>query len=117
MSDMADFEVVPPLTLGWRLKMALDMAGISNAQMAEALGVNRATISRWMADRGAPPRRGYIVAWSNETRVGLHWLESGVMPDAGAVNNDCCATPALPTHVPAEWVRRAFLGHSTLVTT
>lgn len=72
-----EYELVPPLTLGWRLKMALDMAGLSNVQMAEALGVSRATISRWMADKGAAPHRAYIKQWSEETHVGLHWLETG----------------------------------------
>lgn len=83
MSDMRENELVPQLTLGWRLKMALNMANLSREQMAEALGVSPATVSRWMADKGAPPRRAFIQAWSNVTHVELHWLESGTMPDVG----------------------------------
>src|SRR5688572_24824731 len=66
---------VPELTLGWRLKMALgDMPA---TDMADALGVSRQTVSRWMADRGAPPRRVYIRAWADLTDTDLTWLLTG----------------------------------------
>lgn len=80
MSDMTDREQVPLLTLGWRLKMALNMADLSREHMADALGVSPATISRWMADKGAPPRRAYVTAWANETRVALEWLLGDQQP-------------------------------------
>lgn len=50
---------VPQLTLGWRLKMALGDMKVQD--MADALGVNRATVGRWMADKGAPPKRAYLL--------------------------------------------------------
>ncbi len=51
---------VPALTLGWRLKMSLGDMAVGD--MAVALGVSRATMSRWMADRGSPPKRAYLCA-------------------------------------------------------
>lgn len=62
-------EGIPPLTLGWRLKMAL--GDMQRGEMAEHLGVDPGTLSRWMADKGAPPRRAYIVQWALVTGVRL----------------------------------------------
>ena len=69
-------ERIPPLTLGWRLKMAL---GDDAAQdMADYLGVSRQTISRWMGDKGAPPKRAYLAQWALRTNVPYRWLVDGV---------------------------------------
>src|SRR5690349_14937165 len=73
--------VPPELTLGWRLKMALDAGGVSALGMANHIGVTRQTVSRWMADKGSPPHRGYLIAWADATGVPLGWLESGKWPD------------------------------------
>lgn len=80
MSTQRD-ERIPPLTLGWRLKMAL--GDMKRDDMADALGVNPATVSRWTADKGAPPKRAYLAQWALITGVDLKWLESGVGPFDG----------------------------------
>ena len=53
--------------------------------MADTLGVNRATIGRWMHDRGAPPKRAYILQWAMATGVSVDWLEHGTVhsPNGG----------------------------------
>lgn len=66
---------IPEVTLGWRLKIAL--GDMSAQEMAESLGVSRQTLSRWMADRGQPPRKAYINQWALLTGVDAAWLESG----------------------------------------
>lgn len=66
---------VPELTLGWRLRMAL--GGMSAGDMADWLGVNRATVSRWMNGHGAPPRRAFIAQWALLTGVDAGWLLTG----------------------------------------
>lgn len=78
MDDMSTqrAERIPKLTLGWRLKMALG-DDYSVQEMADYLGVSRATLSRWMADKGAPPKRAYIAQWSLRTGVDRDWLENG----------------------------------------
>lgn len=58
---------VPELTLGWRLKMAL--GNHSAGAMARELGVTRATVSRWMGDKGAPPKKAYVQQWALITGV------------------------------------------------
>ena len=66
---------VPDLTLGWRLKMAL---GEHKAEwIADQLGVGRQTVSRWMSDRGAAPRRAYLMQWALLTGVDVDWLTTG----------------------------------------
>ena len=65
---------IPPETLGWRLKRALDWGGISSKEMATELDVSEGTISRWSNDVGAPPRSIYLRAWANKCRVPYEWL-------------------------------------------
>lgn len=76
MSTAKD-ERVPELTLGWRLKMALAHGGLHREEMAIHLGVDPGTLSRWMADRGAPPKRAYLQMWALATEVDPDWLEHG----------------------------------------
>lgn len=66
------------LTLGWRLKMAL--GGMKRSEMAEKLGYEDSTLSRWMSDKGRPPRHAVLVAWALATNVSLEWLEKGTGP-------------------------------------
>lgn len=64
---------VPKWTLGWKLKRALDFAGVSAQDMAGELGVHVATVSRWMNDRETP-RRAYVMAWALRTGVPIEWF-------------------------------------------
>ena len=73
MTEQPDGEI-PEWTLGWRLNRALAHAGISAADMAEDLGVSRATVSRWINDHGAPPRVGYVKLWALRCGVSLEWV-------------------------------------------
>ena len=65
---------VPALTLGWRLRMSLEFAGIKADDMAARLGVHRGTVTRWTHEVGAAPRRVYLEKWAAETGVPLGWL-------------------------------------------
>lgn len=71
-------ERIPPLTLGWRLKMAL--GDMKRDEIAAICEVDPGTISRWMADKGARPRRAYLLAWAMATGVPMSWLETGIEP-------------------------------------
>lgn len=68
---------IPALTLGWRLKMALDHSDISVQAMANQLGVTRATLSRWMSDKGSRPKKAYLMQWALLTGVPFEWIETG----------------------------------------
>lgn len=79
MTTQAQEGRVPELTLGWRLKMAL--GEMKRSDMADALGVDPGTISRWCSDKGAPPKRVYITQWALLTGVPPEWLETGRTAD------------------------------------
>lgn len=81
MSEAAIRSEVPDWTLGWKLKRALDFAGVSAQDMAAELGVHVATVSRWMNDRETP-RRAYVMAWALRTGVPVSWFDG----DDGDVN-------------------------------
>lgn len=68
---------VPPLTIRWRLKMALDHGEISAQTMADELGVHRATLTRWMNVDGVPIRAIYLKQWAIRTGVDYDWLATG----------------------------------------
>jgi transcriptional regulator with XRE-family HTH domain len=68
---------IPEWTLGWRLKRALGYAEISVEEMADYLGLSRTMLSRFLNDRGSPPRIGYVRLWSERTGVSLQWLLDG----------------------------------------
>lgn len=78
MSEMTAGRAIPQLTLGWRLKMALGDYGAT--EIAADLGVDRSTVSRWMADRGAPPKVAYIKQWALITHTDPEWLQTGETP-------------------------------------
>ena len=83
MGTQAD-ERIPSLTLGWRLRMAMEDAEVTRAEMAEQLGVDPATITRWSHDKGQPPKRAYLLQWALVTNVSPVWLASGVGSSGGA---------------------------------
>lgn len=76
---------VPQVTLGWRLRMSLEHAGIEIGEMAARLDVHRGTITRWAHDVGRPPRLVYLEKWAEITGVRLDWLRgsdnNGSLPD------------------------------------
>lgn len=68
---------IPNLTLGWRLRMALEFGdGMTMEQIGNALGVTRTTASRWMHDE-TRPKRAFILQWALITGVDAGWLETG----------------------------------------
>ena len=92
MTDIADDDI-PEVTLGWRLRIAMERSGLKAEDMAERLGVHRGTITRWTHDIGSPPRPIYVQSWANLCRVPYFWLAgdtydrdpSGRQANAGAV--------------------------------
>ena len=80
MSTQHSERFIPQLTLGWRLKMSL--GDMKRDDMAAILGVNPATVSRWMAGKGAEPKRAYVIQWALATGVDEEWLLTGRVPGA-----------------------------------
>lgn len=83
---------IPALTLGWRLKMSL--GDMSREQIAAVMDVTPSTISRWMADKGAPPKRPMLREWALATGVDPKWLETGAGSPGGPGSDDEPTTPS-----------------------
>jgi transcriptional regulator with XRE-family HTH domain len=74
MSDTNPVGQVPEWTLGWRMKRSLAYGKVSVETMAEHLGYERKALSRWMADKGAPPRPVNLMQWAMKCGVPYAWL-------------------------------------------
>jgi DNA-binding XRE family transcriptional regulator len=88
--DASSPALVPEWTLGWRLQRALAHAGLTSNEIADDMEVSRTTISRWLNDRGAPPRTIYVRQWALRTGVPYPWLATG---EAGNPKNNGTTAP------------------------
>lgn len=71
------------MTFGERLAKARRIAGFTQQQLADQLGVGRKMVLAYEADARAP-RRATVLAWSYVTDVPLSWLETGeISGDSG----------------------------------
>lgn len=73
MQNAATGAESPELTPGWRMRMALEHAGVSFQEMADELQVSRQTLTRWTHDE-IEPKRVYLRAWAEKTGVSFEWL-------------------------------------------
>lgn len=74
---------VPPLTLGWRLQMALREADLSVQEMADYIGYSRGHVSKWLNDKEVePPRTAVLRMWALRCGVDYAWLTEGRQPPA-----------------------------------
>uniref|UniRef100_UPI002597B48D helix-turn-helix domain-containing protein n=1 Tax=uncultured Gordonia sp. TaxID=198437 RepID=UPI002597B48D len=62
-----------------RLELARRHARLSQAELAQALGVSTNTVNRYERDQ-VSPKRSVVMAWSMVTGVSLAWLETGEAP-------------------------------------
>jgi transcriptional regulator with XRE-family HTH domain len=76
MSEMQQSAEVPQWTRGWRMRRALDHAGLTVETMISELGISRGTASRWLHDKG-PVRDIYLKQWALRCGVSFDWLKSG----------------------------------------
>lgn len=96
---------VPTWTLGWRMQRAMAHAGMNAGDVADAMGVNRTTISRWINDT-TTPKRAFIWQFALLTRTNREWLETGNAPqpdgpegvdgDDGCTRRDSNSQPSDP---------------------
>ncbi|MGQ2915891.1 helix-turn-helix domain-containing protein [Microbacterium aurantiacum] len=64
-----------------RLNKALTVAGISNMEMAEYLGVSSNTIGNYISGR-TTPKKQTLRLWALRTGAPLAWIESGETQEA-----------------------------------
>jgi transcriptional regulator with XRE-family HTH domain len=64
---------VPEWTLGDRMKKAREHAGLSQAELADKIGVSMSSVSRYEIDKTLPGRP-VLLSWALCTGVDLDWL-------------------------------------------
>lgn len=72
---------IPELTLGWRLRMAIETAGLSSDELGEMLGVSGSAVRRW-ANGTRAPKRGMLLQTALICQVPAEWLITGKIPEA-----------------------------------
>ncbi len=92
---------VPTWTLGDRMRKALRHADISVGAMAVDLGVNPATVGRWLSDR-TPVKRQTLKVWALTCGVDLEWLETGQAPNESGPDGGALYTPSDSNREPAD---------------
>lgn len=78
-----DVRIVPEMELCDRLRRALRILPMDNAEIAHVLGVKPPTISTWLTGRRTPSHAALMIM-ADMTGVDLQWLETGTAsPEAG----------------------------------
>jgi transcriptional regulator with XRE-family HTH domain len=109
MSNIAADDGIPEITLGWRLRIAMERAGLKAEDMAAQLGVHRGTITRWTHDIGKPPRAIYLHRWADLCHVKYAWLagEHARPTDiAGGVGAFAAGSDRRKANIPTQRERR-----------
>lgn len=65
------------MTIGSRIKQARQSLGLSQAELADALGITRSACSQWEADVGTGPRRVRLERLAELLEVSYEWLATG----------------------------------------
>lgn len=77
---------IPQWTIGDRLRKAREDSGLSQLELALAIGVSRNSVSNYEVGVVPNPRDIVINAWSRATGVPTSWLKGRTDgPDGGAV--------------------------------
>lgn len=79
IARMNTAEVVPPITIGDRLRIARRYAGLEQEELAEIICVSRGTVSNAELGR-VKPRRITLRAWAGACGVPLAWIEHDFGP-------------------------------------
>lgn len=76
----AQYSFVPEFTLGDRLRRSREAVGLTQVELADAIGISQRSISNYEADVTVPNLLT-LRAWASSTQVNLPWLAHG-SPDA-----------------------------------
>jgi transcriptional regulator with XRE-family HTH domain len=88
-----------------RIRLARRHAGISQTQLAEAVGVQRSAVSHWEAARGKVPSVKHLREIALVTGVQFEWLVTGrgqMVPSRDALLDSVAAVDALMVEDPLE---------------
>ena len=78
---------IPELTLGDRLRITRDKAGISRDEMGKHFGTKAGAIGHWETDRSMPrDMLGMVKRWAEITGYDAHWIAFG----SDSTSNNTC---------------------------
>ena len=82
---MSEMQATAHSALDWdladRMRKALRVSGVSNAEMAEYLGVSRNSVSGWI-NGTYEPRIAFLRLFAMRTGVPFEWLQTGKAPSS-----------------------------------
>ncbi len=76
-----------------RIRLARRHGGLSQAALADLVGVHRSAVSHWEARRPKRPNIGHLLAAAAATRVRFEWLATGKGPMALDDDEEAVALP------------------------
>lgn len=86
---------VPTITLGHRLRIAREFAGLDQGELADRSEMSRASIVNYELGYRTP-RKLYLRALADATGVDLHWLETGESPSEAEILEMCARRDSNP---------------------
>jgi transcriptional regulator with XRE-family HTH domain len=105
MTIQHDHEGVPPLTLPWRMQMAIAHGQVKHSQLMEKFEVSRETVSRWCNGHGAPPKKFILNEIAVMCGVSPRWLIDGTTADDNPTGGGQSAAP-IPDESPLSGLNR-----------
>jgi transcriptional regulator with XRE-family HTH domain len=101
MSTQPSSEHIPVWTAGDRFRKAREDAGLTQTELADAIGVDRKTISAYELDDRKRPMKMVVAAWAMRCGVPVSWLLTGIggQPSDGQPAN--LRARSLPPFVPS----------------
>lgn len=98
-----------------RIRLARRHGDLSQAALADLVGVHRSAVSHWEATRPKRPNTGHLLAISAAAGIRFEWLATGNGPmDLGDGEGEVAATP-LPPGSPADGAMAAAPGERELL--
>ena len=82
MTLMPDTRNVPPITLMTRLRLAREWRELEQQDIADELGISRATVSNYETGKTSPGKL-QLNAWAVVCNVDVEWLKTGEVVEAG----------------------------------
>ena len=83
-----------------RIRLARRHGGLSQAALADLVGVHRSAVSHWEATRPKQPNTGHLLAVAAATGVRFEWIATGHGPMAleedGAAVEPASSEPGVP---------------------
>jgi transcriptional regulator with XRE-family HTH domain len=77
MTTQTEQTTIPALTVGWRIRMAREFAGIDQTELAERTEIARSTISNYEKGATTHVKPLYLRQIALATGVDLEWLTNG----------------------------------------